>query len=475
MPKVDSSHHVLSKTSFIKSIQCLKQLYLYKNRYFLRDKLTPEQLAIFKRGHVVGELAWELFPGGIDASPKSPMQYEKALALTQTLIAQNQSVIYEASFRFNQCLSILDVLVIKNNQYLAYEVKSSLSITETYLQDAAFQYYVMSGAGYTPTQFYLIYVNTEYVHKNPINVSEYFVIEEVTEKLIALQPLIISQVEKAKETIHLPKSPQIEIGIHCQTPYRCDFFGFCRKYLPQSNIFSLTDLPIEEQYQFYAQRKIKLSEIQEHEISLEIAKKQLFSHKNQQELFDDFKSELHLENVHIGYFVWSSPAIPLIEGDKPYTPKLLGYFEQTIHSESKDFTAFIYQKGDDYLLFLQNVKNSLLNKQVVTFDSTFCEPLFVEEFQPISITKMLKNKNYYHPKINGDYSFENIASALIGISNDENRNSKSAIFHHEGLKTSILNCFETDEPPTIEAQSYIAQRIEKTKLIWLEMNQKRHC
>jgi len=49
--------HVLSKSTFIRGNQCLKSLYLNKKRPFLRDKLSPEQLEKFRRGHNVGFLA----------------------------------------------------------------------------------------------------------------------------------------------------------------------------------------------------------------------------------------------------------------------------------------------------------------------------------------------------------------------------------------------------------------------------------
>ncbi|RLD35903.1 MAG: DUF2779 domain-containing protein, partial [Bacteroidetes bacterium] len=89
--------HILSKSTFIKGHQCLKALYLHKERPFLRDKLSAEQRAKFKRGHKVGDMAQQLFPGGIDVSPKSPSQYQKSAIRTQELIAEGQSIIYEAT------------------------------------------------------------------------------------------------------------------------------------------------------------------------------------------------------------------------------------------------------------------------------------------------------------------------------------------------------------------------------------------
>ena len=68
--------HLISKSSFIKGIQCDKQLYLYKYQYDWMDKVSEIQQAIFNRGHEVGELAQQIFPGGIKATedPKKTAQ-----------------------------------------------------------------------------------------------------------------------------------------------------------------------------------------------------------------------------------------------------------------------------------------------------------------------------------------------------------------------------------------------------------------
>ena len=55
--------HLLSKSSFIRGVQCEKHLYLYKYHYKEMDQLSEMQKAIFKRGTNVGELAQQTFPG----------------------------------------------------------------------------------------------------------------------------------------------------------------------------------------------------------------------------------------------------------------------------------------------------------------------------------------------------------------------------------------------------------------------------
>ena len=64
--------HVLSKSTFIRGLQCKKLLYLYKNHYNLKDKVSSQTQAMFNQGNKVGLLAQKLFPNGADASPSRP-------------------------------------------------------------------------------------------------------------------------------------------------------------------------------------------------------------------------------------------------------------------------------------------------------------------------------------------------------------------------------------------------------------------
>ena len=85
--------HLLSKSTFIRAMQCTKSLYLYKHHYDLRDPLSKETLAIFKRGGDVGVLAQNLFPGGIDASPKHYTQLSDSVKKTKDLMDAGTEVI----------------------------------------------------------------------------------------------------------------------------------------------------------------------------------------------------------------------------------------------------------------------------------------------------------------------------------------------------------------------------------------------
>ncbi len=229
--KDEKKQLTLSKSAFIRSLQCLKSLYLYKNKYNLRDRPSPELLARFQQGVDIGKLAWELFPGGVDVHPASFFSsgLAKATQRTSEHLFFGDAILYEASFMYNRALAILDILVANEGKIYAYEVKSSVLISETYMMDAAFQYYVMKGAGYQPEQFSIIHLKEGY--DSTSRDVECLRVTDVTRNLIALQDYIEKNVSEALKAITDDSLLHIQPGEHCSKPYLCDFSGYCTREL----------------------------------------------------------------------------------------------------------------------------------------------------------------------------------------------------------------------------------------------------
>jgi hypothetical protein len=235
--------HLLSKSTFIRGVQCLKSLYLNKKRPFLRDKMPQERLLVFKRGHEVGKLAHQLFPGGINLSPGHPSAYRKAVLNTTEKVSEGFPVIYEAGFQHQQVLILLDILVRTASGWHAYEVKSSKGISDTYLMDAALQYYVLRGSGLELEKISIIHIDKAYVRKGELDPGKLFKIVDVTDEAISRQEFIHQHIEKEKETLKLAHSPKIDVGPHCRQPYDCDFIGHCWKKIPEEPI-----KPMDQQF-----------------------------------------------------------------------------------------------------------------------------------------------------------------------------------------------------------------------------------
>ena len=71
-------------------------------------------------------------------------------------------------------MAALDIFEIRDGKYYAYEVKSSLRISNTYLLDAAIQYYIITQSGIPLKDFQIVIVNNEYVYDGNMDVKKFF-------------------------------------------------------------------------------------------------------------------------------------------------------------------------------------------------------------------------------------------------------------------------------------------------------------
>ena len=164
----------LSKSTFIKGVQCEKALYLHKFNSELADEISQQQESIFQTGTNVGILAQELFPGGIDASPTDYTKYFESFKYTQQLINEGAEVIYEAGFCFDYVMCFVDILVKKDGRWHAYEVKSSTKVSETHIIDASLQYYIMKNSGLELADISIIHIDNNYVRNGALDLNQLF-------------------------------------------------------------------------------------------------------------------------------------------------------------------------------------------------------------------------------------------------------------------------------------------------------------
>lgn len=96
-------------------------------------------------------------------SPTHVFKFADSVAKTKELIESGQEVIYEAAFVFDSTLVAMDILVKKENKWYAYEVKSSIKISQAYVMDAALQYYVIKNCLPELEDISLVNLNENYV------------------------------------------------------------------------------------------------------------------------------------------------------------------------------------------------------------------------------------------------------------------------------------------------------------------------
>ena len=231
----------LSKSQFLRGLQCHKSLWLYRHRKDLIPEPPAALQLIFDQGHEIGKLAWKRFPGGrsIEADHLHP---QEALRQTQAAITAGAQTLYEAAAVFEDVLIRADVLVREapDGPWDLFEVKGSTDLKETHLDDVAIQRYVLEGSGFYIRRSWVVLVNNQYVRRGEIDAREFFTLTDVTLETESRMKAIPNQLRELQAMTGRKEAPDIEIGAQCSNPYECEFIDHCWKHVPDYSIFNLT-------------------------------------------------------------------------------------------------------------------------------------------------------------------------------------------------------------------------------------------
>ncbi len=245
------ANNFISKTAFLKFEQCQKAFFLYKNHYYLRDKPSVDKQLTFKRGHDIGFLAQQLFPGGINIVEHDSNK-ERAVEYTKQLIENKTPVIYEATFVFEGILVMVDILTLTENGYLAYEVKSSIKVSETYIKDACLQYYVVKNCVPHLTDFFIVTLNDAYVFNETLQIKQLFKRRSILKDALKNEEYIQRKLADANLVLERNVIPDVNVGKQCFSPYECDFLNTCWKdKLGDNSIFMLGKMNKDDLFNWY--------------------------------------------------------------------------------------------------------------------------------------------------------------------------------------------------------------------------------
>ena len=439
--------HILSKSTYIKGEQCPKALYMYKKHPYLRDKLSLEKRAKFKRGTDVGILARTYFPGGVNMTPTTPSLFGKMFEKTmQNLNDPNINVMYEAIFIHNDTLIMLDILVRDGDKWRAIEVKSSMSLNETYYHDASLQYYVLKGCNIPISDIELMYINSDYERKGDIDIKQLFVFKSVKDFAENELENIDKKVNELKDVVNLSNAPKINIGTQCFTPYTCEFRGHCWKKIPDDSflhttsyddkeLFSLFNSGIQDNRSF--KRLINPLSLEMNQID---ALEQDTFYINYKKFYD--LAGKKTESIAFLNLLFYRPAVPILDGHKPYQEVVIAFsilsnqdgeviewncledyskMEEGLNiltEELKRFEKVIYFSA-------QNI-NSLMHKYNILESKEI-------SFKIINFRDVLKESDFFNKKTKYDFSLKSIYEELF---------ASEKIFEHSRI---ILNATSDNE------------------------------
>lgn len=423
----------LSKSQFIRGLQCHKSLWLHKNSPELRDVIPPEQQAVFQSGTDVGILAQELFPGGVEI-PYDGLSLSEQLDFTRQEIANGTQTIYEATFCYDDILVKVDILHHGQSGWELYEVKSSTDAKDVYLNDIAIQQYVLNGATISLAKAALVHINREYVRRGPIDVSGLFTIHDVTCRSTELQAMVLSELPRMRDALQ-EDNPAIDIGPHCASPYPCDFHGHCWQHIPINSIFSLSGNGIDK-FKYYRLGKIKIEDL-----PLDILPRgqriQAEGYLQQKNVINQAAVRAFLDSLwyplcFLDFETTYMTPVPLFEGTRPYQQVP---FQYSLHILSQFGVApqhyeFLANSGENPMEALLKSLLAVIpeNSCILTYNKVFeigrlnelamLFPVHKSRIDALinnvrDLMEPFRSKHVYFWQMNGSHSIKAVLPALV--------------------------------------------------------------
>jgi len=425
----------LSKSKYCSAKECFKKLWMSK--YKQEEAVQKGRDAIFQNGTKVGQLAKGIFGKYEDVEYNEDLNV--MIEETRQLLKKRPNIITEASFIYDNNFCSVDILKNDKDGVEIYEVKSSTDIKDTYLDDIAYQYYVLSKLGYKIKKACLIYINKKYIRHGRLEIDKLFNIEDLTDKakskLDEIQ-LNIKVINSFMEEYTEENEPKSKLGMHCKEPYWCDYWEYCTKALTKPNVFDLFKMDWVKKFKLYNEGKISFEDLQNEKLNEKFKEQIDFEINNLEpkievekikELMDSLKYPLYFID-----FETYQLAIPEYEGTWPYQQLPFQYSLHIIEKEGakiehKEFLAQIDDKEFLRHFAERMIKDLPKNGSVIIYNNSF-EPARIRELARMypdledELTRINNNivdfmppfrkRNYYMKEMNGSYSIKAVLPAL---------------------------------------------------------------
>lgn len=209
----------LSKTAYLKGRQCLKALYLHKQREFSkpdRPLNKPEQKGKSFEAHIHKVL----FAGGINIADELQNNFKAYPDRTKELLdSHGEITLFEAGIVSSDAFIMVDVMIKNlNGQIEIYEIKNQSKLKSHTLWDAAFQYYVAKKHfGEQLVKFKIILRD----RNNDYKILD--IEDQITKRLSQVE----AEIHQFKKMLRSEEEPQLAMGKQCDLPYACKYKTYC--------------------------------------------------------------------------------------------------------------------------------------------------------------------------------------------------------------------------------------------------------
>ena len=458
----------LSKSQYMRGLQCSKALWLFKYRKDLMAEPDARRQHLFDTGHRVGELAQQLFPGGVEVGYR-PGDYPAMIEETAQLTRDGE-VVYEGSFAAEGVFVRADILVRNGDAWDLYEVKATASTKAVHKPDVAVQWYVI-GWHLPLGKAHLVHLNTGYLRDGALDLQGLFTIDDMTEAVLDEQAAIEGRLMQL-ETVLAGAEPEVPIGTQCNNPYECDFRAHCWRDVPFPSVLDLCRLNGNRKFEYYhrgivtyedARKSIELNAVQSLQVNTAL-KRELHVDAGS---IDDYLGDVRFPVSFLDFETFQD-AIPRFDGQGPYQNMPFQYSLHVVHEtgelEHREFLAddsedprqelaqrLLQDLPAEGTIFAYHQSFELgvirgLARHCAEYDARLMAS--THRFKDLEVP--FKQLMYYHPDFNGSFSIKSVLPALFP-DEPELDYKRLAIRSGDAAMDIFAHLRENDDPDEKEA------------------------
>ena len=340
----------LTKTKYCNGLQCKKMLWLDEHKPEVKEEKDVSSL--MEQGNLVHEIARYLFGEHINIKYTDNLK-EMIKDTYHTIESYKDVIITEASFNYNNNFCSVDILIKKNENYEIYEVKSSSDLKDIYINDASYQYYVLTNLGLNVVKCNIVTLNRGYERIGNIELDKLFKIHDITNRVIELQSHVKENIEEINKYMNNELEQDMEIDEYCFKPYFCPFFKYCTRHLEHPNVFDITQEPGITALKLYRNGYVSFKDLLDVKLSNKYRQRIEFEIYDKKDYIDKHNIKMYLKTLSyplyfLDFETYQMP-IPIYDHLHPYEKipfqYSLHYYEK--EGEELKHTEYLGIPGSD--------------------------------------------------------------------------------------------------------------------------------
>ena len=425
---------MLSKSRYISGQQCNKLLWFKSIRKPPPEEMDEATKDRLKAGDDVGDLAKELFPGGteIEYLPDNP---EKMVEDTNMAIEKG-APIYEATFFIDNNLIRADLMNQTKDGWDLYEVKSSSKLKPYHIEDASFQWYVLSQIeGLKMNNAYVITINSRYVKDGDIDQDKLFTKNNITKEVNDNLAIVPNEINKMQGMIERDVEPNTPIGPHCSKPHFCQYKKLCWEDVKDNSVLNLYRMRAKQKFDLFDNQFKTFDEIPDGTKLSDIQQKQITSYLKNKSFIDKNGVKEFIDSIEypISYFDFETfqDAVPRFDNQRPYMQMP---FQFSLHIQNEplgklEHFEWIGDHKDDprkeiaekmlewipltgtIIAYNQSFEMNCI-KELARYNVSLSDQLLALNKRFTDLIIPFRQGHYYDPEFKGSFSIKKVLPAL---------------------------------------------------------------